>query len=283
MNLPRFSAPKRTDLLSGVTFPLIATVATCIVLFPVYWMVACSFQSNLQLRHIPAYIVPPNFDVSGYKDALSTQIPHVVTSLFIGCGTVLLALLIAVPAAYALAQFSIRFTGLLVLALLVTQMIPAVMMATPLYLLFNSLGLINTYPGLILADSTYAVPFAVLILRAFLQDIPHELREAALIDGAGEWRTMWSVILPLARPGLIAVALFGFLFGWGDFLFALTLSTNGSLQPLSLSIYLFIGEHITSWNSLMAAATLAAMPAAVMLVAAQRYIGSGLTAGAVRG
>jgi multiple sugar transport system permease protein len=256
---------------------------TVLMLFPVYWMVANSFETSHQIFSIPVALVPTQLTFSSYLTVWQTQLPHLETSLIVALGTALLSMAIATPAAYALARFRLRATVLLVFVLLITQMIPTVSLTTPMFLIFNQFGLINSYPGLILADSTYAVPFAVLILRAFMLSLPYELTEAAFVDGAGEWGAFLRVMLPLAVPGVVTAGLFAFLFAWGDFIYALTLTTSNSIEPVSLSIYNYLGQYNNEWGSAMAVAALASIPAAILLVLFQRYITTGLTAGAVKG
>ena len=206
-----------------------------------------------------------------------------MTSLIVSLGTVVVSLIIATPAAYALAHFHIRFAGVLIFGLLVAQMIPAVTLATPIFLIFTKFNLLNSYPGLILADSTYAVPFDVIIMMAFMQSLPYELVESAFIDGTGEWGAFFRVMLPLAVPGIVTAGLFAFLFSWGDLLYGLTIMTTNDIQPISLSIYNYLGQYSSQWNNVMAVATLGAIPAAILLIAFQRYITSGLTSGALKG
>jgi multiple sugar transport system permease protein len=263
--------------------PVVGLAITAVMLSPLLWMVSASLQTRSQLYDVPAHILPPTPTLSNFRAVLSSQIGSLGTSLIIGVATALFSLIIAVPAAYALAQRRFRWTGLIVLILLIAQMIPNVMTATPLYLIFNKLGLVNSYPALILADSTYAVPFAILVLRAFFVEVPPELREAAFIDGAGELRALVGVVLPVVRVGVISVGLFCFLFAWADFVYALTFTTNGSVVPFTLSIYSFIGAQQTNWNYLMAASVLGVIPGALLMIVAQRYIAAGITSGAVKG
>ncbi len=262
---------------------VVGILMTAIVLFPLYWMLVNSLETSQEMFSIPAPLVPTTITFAPYVTALQTQLPHLLTSLIVAFGTVLVSLVIATPSAYALAHFRFRITLVVVFCLLLTQMIPTVTLATPMFLIFNKLGLLNSYIGLILADTTYAVPFDILILRAFLQSVPYELAEAAFVDGTGEWGAFLRVMLPVVTPGLITAALFSFLFGWGDFLYALTIMTSSSAQPISVSIYAFLGQFGSQWNNLMAVAVLASIPAAVLLIAFQRYITSGLTSGAVKG
>ena len=139
-----------------------------------------------------------------------------------------------------------------------------------------------TTAGLIVADSTIAIPFAVLIFTAFMSSIPNELLHAATVDGAGLLRTFWSVVLPVSRNATITVALFTFLWAWSDFIFASTLDQGGTQQPITLGIYHYIGNNNQQWNAIMATAVVASVPATVLLVVAQRYIAAGVTLGAVK-
>ncbi len=269
---------------SPVVMAIIGVLLTLIMLFPLYWMLVNSLETSQQIFSIPVSIVPTHITFDSYKAVFQTQLPHLATSLIVSVGTALLAIIVATPAAYALAHFRFRVTLLIVFCLLLTQMIPTVTLATPMFLIFNQLGLLNNYLGLILADTTYAVPFAILILRAFFLSIPYELAQAAFVDGAGEWGAFIRVILPLVLPGVITAGLFAFLFAWGDFIYALTIITNNTIvEPVSLSIYSYIGQYSSAWNNAMAVATLASIPAAILLILFQRYITAGLTSGAMKG
>ncbi len=206
-----------------------------------------------------------------------------LTSLIVGVGTAVLALVVAVPAAYALAKYRLRVTVVIVSALLVAQIVPSIVLATSLFIIFHWVHLVNTYPGLIIADGTYAIPFAILVLRAFFFSLPNEVMQAARVDGASEWQTFRRIVVPLARSAVITVAVFAFLNGWGDFIFALTVLNGSTIEPITLGIYTYLGNYSTDWGAVMASAAFAMVPAAIMLVVAQRYIASGLTAGSVKG
>ena len=171
---------------------------------------------------------------------------------------------------------------MVLLALLISQMIPGIVVANALYSVVHDLGLLNSIPGLILADSCLGIPFAILIMRAFMGTLPPALMEAAQVDGAGPIRAFWSIVLPLCRNALITAALFVFLFAWGDFLFALTLTTTEDVRPVTLGLYQYIGAYVSDWSSVMATAVLASIPAVVLLVVAQKYVAAGTTAGAVK-
>ncbi|HEX7736730.1 MAG TPA: carbohydrate ABC transporter permease [Ktedonobacteraceae bacterium] len=270
-------------LLTNIISTGIGVLLTAVMLFPLYWMLINSFETTQEMFSIPVALFPGHLTIEPYISVIQTQLPHLATSLIVAVGSALISILIATPAAYALAHFRLRVTLLLVFFLLLTQMIPTVTLATPMFLIFNQFNLLNSYPGLILADTTYAVPFAVLILRTFFLSVPYELAQAAFVDGTGEWGAFVRVILPLITPGVITAGLFAFLFAWGDFIYALTLNTTNTIQPVTLSIYTYIGQYSDFWNSAMAVATLASIPTAILLVLFQRYITAGLTAGAIKG
>jgi multiple sugar transport system permease protein len=207
---------------------------------------------------------------------------NLVTSLVVALGSVAFSLALAAPAAYALAHLPVRGINLVLFGVLITQMVPGIAVANALYNAYNDLGLLNSSLGLILADSTAGVPFAIIVLRSFMQGIPREIIEAARVDGAGRLRTFRSVVLPLSTNALITAALFAFLFAWSDFLFALTLTTTETVRPITLGIYEYFGAHTNQWNAIMATAVLASAPAAVLLVIAQRHVAAGATSGAVK-
>jgi multiple sugar transport system permease protein len=154
--------------------------------------------------------------------------------------------------------------------------------ANALYGAYNGLGLLNSYLGPVLADSTAGVPFAIIIARPSRQSIPREIIEAARVDGAGRLRVLRSVVLPVSTNALIAAAVFTFLFTWSGFLFALTLTTTQTVRPITLGIYQYIGAHTNQWNAIMATAVVASVPAALLLVVAQRYVAAGATSGALK-
>ena len=261
---------------------LIGVVLTGIMLFPVYWMINVSLTPQSDMRKSPPDLFPLTPTFEGYERVLSDQLPFLGTSFVVGVGTVILTLALSAPAAYALAKLRPRGGNALSFVLLIAQMIPGIIMAMGFYAIYLNAGILNTIPGLILADSTLAVPFGVLIFTAFMRGIPDELLAAARIDGAGTWRTFRSIVLPVSRNSIVTVSLFAFLWSWSDFIFASTLNSGGKLQPITIGIYRYIGNNTQEWNAIMATAVVASIPAAVLLILAQRYVAAGVTAGAVK-
>lgn len=259
---------------------VIGVVILALMLFPVYWMVNISLQPAGPA--IQAAWFPFEAQFGGYATALSEQGRALGTSLVIALGSVVLSLAVATPAAYALAQFKFRWINAVLFGILISQMIPGIVVANALYAAYNDVGLLNSIPGLILADSTAGIPFAILIMRAFMANIPPSIIEAAKVDGAGNFRAFRSIVLPVSLNAVITAGLFTFLFTWSDFLFALTLTTTDDVRPITLGIYQYIGTYTADWSTVMATAVLASLPAIVLLLAAQRFIAAGATGGAVK-
>ena len=205
-----------------------------------------------------------------------------LTSTIIAAGALTLALALATPAAYAMAHLRLRITLPFVFILLVTQMFPTVMLGTPLYILYFHLHLLDSYAGLILANALNAVPFTILVLRAYIGTIPYEIVEAGKVDGLGEGDAFLRLIVPLASSGIVTAAIFNFLFAWGDFAFARTLTLKETIKPATLALYTFISANNIDYSGLLAASVLTALPATLVLLVAQRYISAGLTSGAVK-
>jgi multiple sugar transport system permease protein len=261
-----------------------ALAALVVLLFPLYAVIVASFEPNSQLFGVSRYdFFPSQFTLSNYRVVLSQQGSHLLSSLIIALGTAALTLAIALPAAHALARYRFRVTALLVGSMLVAQILPAIVIANSLFLVYHRLHLLNSYPGLIIADVSYALPFCILVLRAFMLGLPRDVIAAARVDGASEWRAFTRVVLPMSRSAIITVVLFAFLQGWGDFIFALTLLNGNTFEPVTLSIYTYLGEFSQNWGEAMALAVFALLPAAMLLIAAQRYIAAGLTVGSVKG
>ena len=266
-------------------FTAIATVITAAFLLPVYWMVKTSLTRPDRIEAPTPQWVPAPVTGENYATALgySGLTRALLNSLVISCGVVALTLLLGVPLAYALARIRMRGSGAMVLALLVAQLPPAIVLAAPLFILERRAGLADTYLGLILADTTLTLPFTVIVLRPVLRSVPPELEEAAQIDGCGLPGVLLRVVLPLMVPGVVAAAGLSFLIAWGEFLFGLTLTQGPDVQPVTVLLNSFVGQHGTSWGALMATATLVSIPVVCVFALFQRFIVGGLTAGSVRG
>jgi multiple sugar transport system permease protein len=269
----------------GYTRTMLAAVIVAIYLFPVYWMVASSLKTQTDIFAKPPQFFPTNPTLSAYREAVFNNdvvLRSILNSVIIALGVTLLTLILAPPAAYALARLRLRGAGVFLLALLISQLLPAVVVAGPLFVMFSRIHLINSYQGMIIADVTSTLPFAVIILRPYFLAIPRELESASLVDGSTQFGAYFRIILPLIRPGLVTVAAFSFLIAWGEFIFALSLNLNAKIQPITVAVNQFIGQYGTQWNNLMAVSTAVAIPIVIVFLLLQRYIIGGLTAGATK-
>lgn len=259
---------------------VIGVAIIAVMLFPAYWMANLSLQNAGNAIDIDFFPIHP--DLSAYARALSQQSGNLLTSLTIAVGTVILTIIVAAPAAHVLAHLRFRWVKAALLIILITQMVPSIVIAQAVYVAYAQIGLLNTILGLILADTCLAVPFAILLLHTFMLGIPESLIEAARVDGAGPVRTFFSIVLPLSRNGVITSALFAFLFAWGDFFFALTLSSTPDVRPITLGIYLYLGAYGVDWASIMATGVIASIPAVILLLFAQKYVATGTLGGSVK-
>nr|WP_031228980.1 carbohydrate ABC transporter permease [Streptomyces niveus] len=271
---------KRPSSLRGAWNTTAALLILGFLLFPVYWMLNTALQPDTSITATEWF--PTSLSLSNFDAAVSSQGTSLLTSLVVALGAVVVCLALAAPAAYGLAQFGLRGGRSIVFTTLITQMVPGIVVANALYSAYAELGLVNSYLGLILADASLGLPFSIVLLRAFMVSIPGEVVEAALVDGANRFTAFVRIVLPMSRNALITAGLFTFLFAWSDFMFALTLNTTDDVKPITLGIYQFVGAHVSDWGAVMATAVLSAVPAAVLLVLAQKYIAAGISGGSVK-
>ncbi len=205
-------------------------------------------------------------------------------SLIVGICTTLLTLLAAVPAGYVLSRFRFRGARALLLVILATQMFPYVTILISLYTLFRQLHMLNTYPALVLSFTTFSLPFSIWMMKGFCDTLPSDLEDAARVDGASRLRTLWSIVVPIIIPGVVAVGFFAFLNSWNELLYALTLTSSPDMRLIPPGFVLtYIGEFQDRWPDMMAASVVVSLPIVVLFTVFQKQLVSGLTAGAVKG
>jgi trehalose/maltose transport system permease protein len=262
----------------------VAGILSSFILGPFLWQIITALKPEAQLGQLPP-LLPAPLTWQHFSDVL-----HMPGFLRI-CGNsaavaglvVLTALLLGIPASYALAKLNIRGGPLLLGAMLVLSMFPPIANVAPLYLLLVRLGIRDSIFGIVLAQSVYALPFAIWLLASFFREVPDDLYRAAQIDGCSHLGVLWHVVLPLATPGLLSVSLLVFLFSWNEFLYAFTLTASEHSRTLPVAIALFPGLHEIPWGEISAAAVLATLPSVLLMLIFERYIVSGLTAGSVKG
>jgi ABC-type glycerol-3-phosphate transport system permease component len=204
-------------------------------------------------------------------------------SLIVAGATTVLSLIIGAPCAYALARLTFRGRRGVLAAVLAVSMFPQISLVSPLFLLLRRLGLIDTYPGLVLPYLTFAMPLTIWFLVGFFRQLPAELEEAALVDGASRWRTFREIVLPLSWPGIATTGLLTFLYSWNEFLFALSFTLGPERYTVPVAIALFRGQYQVPWGQVFAASIVATTPVAALIIVAQRRIVQGLTSGGVKG
>ena len=252
--------------------------------FPLYSTLASSLRPEAALFEAPS-LLPLLPTVEHYR-ALFDQRAFLVpvrNSLIVAGLTTLVALPVAALAAYALARLPMRGKTPLMALVLAVSMFPQISIVPPLYLILRELRLLDTYPGLVLPYLTFSTPLAIWLLTGFFRQLPRDLEEAALLDGASRLRALRDVVLPMAAPGLASTAILTFLFCWNEFLFALSFALGPDRYTVPVAIALFRGRYVVPWGEVLAAAVVATIPVALVVLAFQRWIVSGLTAGALKG
>lgn len=261
-------------------------VLIAVLLFPVYWMVVSSLQPKHRLMNLPPRFWPVEGSLENYAKIFTKPeyIGYFRNSFIVAIGTVLLVLVISTLAGYSFSRYGFWGKNFVLTSVLSVQMFPIVVILITLYTFYVKWDLLNSYRGLILADTTFALPLAIMLMKAFFDTIPRSLDEAARIDGAGRFRTLFSVLLPLTKPGLIAVGIYTFLTAWDDFLMALVIMQKNEMKTLTVGIaQSFLGEYAHDYGALMAFSVAGSLPIVVAFILFQKHMIAGLISGAVKG
>jgi multiple sugar transport system permease protein len=264
-----------------VELPVLLIIA--FALAPYAWMVLTSIKPQAELSVWPVQYLPRSATLDHYRELISrTSFSiNLLNSLTIATGAAALGLGVSIPAAYAFSRFRFRGRRALMTGFLVINMFPIVLLIIPLFVMMRRLGLLDTFMGVILGHSTYAIPFAIWMLTSYFNAIPKDLDEAAEIDGASRLQAIRLVILPLLAPGVVTAGLYIFITSWNEYLFAMMLSGQ-AVRTVTVALQLFIGEFTIQWGLLTAGGTLIALPVTILFLFVQRRLVGGLTAGAVK-
>jgi multiple sugar transport system permease protein len=255
------------------------------VLFPYLWMFITSIkpQAELYTARVRYWPSKPTFEGYGLLVATTKFPRYFLNSIIVTFGTVGLTALAATPAAYCFSRLDFRGKQKLLGSFLVSQMFPSVLLVLSLFFIMKNLGVLNTPIALILAYSSFALPFTTWLLTGFLNTIPMELDESAMLDGASRLTTFRKILFPLALPGIIAALTYVFILSWNEFIYALTFTSDARAQTLTVGLNSFMGEYMIRWDLLTAGGVLAAIPIICFFMVLQKNLIQGLTAGAVKG
>ncbi|WP_243228239.1 carbohydrate ABC transporter permease [Microbacterium sp. CIAB417] len=268
-----------------VSFAILKVVLILLYLIPLLWIVLTSLKDNAAILQDPnGLLFIPTFDA--YTELFSTSLGAIVTSVQIAVLVTAAVVILAVPAAYALAKraniWVARTIAIVLAVLLILQMIPQPMTVIPLYSVLANWGLLGSLGGLILADIAMMLPFAIMILRPFAQSVPRAIYEAAEIDGAGTWRTFRSITVPMMGNGIFTLMSVVFIGAWGEFVYAINFLPQGTVLPVSGLLASQNTTYAANWNSLMALAVITSLPLLIVFIVSQKQLINGLTLGAVK-
>lgn len=264
-------------------YSVIAILILMIFLIPIYWMAVTGFKSPTNLYEYPPKLIPTNLTFKPMQDVFEVGgLRYMGNSFLIATSSMIFTMIIASFGAYAIARLKVRWINWILLFFLVAQMLPPVLLTTPLFIIFYNMGLTNTYLAVILACSTQGVPFAMIMLRTVFMQVPVELEEAAMVDGCTRLQSLIKITFPVAKSGMLVGAVISFIWAYGNFVYPLSLINEERMQPATVGLYNFIGAQSIEWNNVMAFATLAALPLIIIFIVLQKQIVQGLSAGAFK-
>ena len=272
---------RRSGVLLAVRYA-VAVAVTLVFLFPVYWLFMISFKTPDEIFHVPPLWVPGQIQFSSYmvlfKDG---DVLAIWNSLVVAGVSSLIAMILGTFGAYSLARFNTGGENL-AMWIISQRMIPPIAVVFPIFLAYVYFGMVDTYAGLILLYTAFNLPYVIWMMRGYIADIPLELEESALVDGCTRWQTLWKVVFPMVRSGLMATAVFTIEFAWNDFLFALILTRTEVITfPVQLTHYM--GGQSNFWSKIAAMSVLGTLPIFLAVTLMQRYLVRGISLGAVKG
>ncbi len=270
----------------GVRFLLsaIGVAGVLCYLFPVYWMFASGLKTSAEIFANPPSLLPTNPTLAAFRYVFVSEnvARYMRNSLAIAIPVTVVTLVLGASGGYALSRLRTRLVDAALLLVLLLQVFPDALLATPMFIIFRHLGLLNTFAAVVLATSAKAVAFALVILRPMYRQVPMEIEEASRVDGCNTLQTFWRIVLPVMRVPLIVVGVLSFVQAYGQFVFPLTLLSRQELQPATVGIYSFIGAEYADWDRVMVFASVFALPVLVVFLLLQRKIVAGLTTGALK-
>ena len=275
----------RRSIAARTFFDGVGIVVFVLMMFPIYWMISTALKPGRQILSLtPVWIPsPPTFD--NFRTAMNVPFfwNDVVNSLVVVLTVVIVSIALAFLAAVSVARFGFRGRTAFIVMIVAVQMVPLNALVIPIYLLLNAVGQVDSLPGVIAYYLAFVLPFMIWTLRGFVANVPVDLEEAAMVDGATRVGAFMRIVFPLVAPGLIATGIFGFIQAWNEFIIAYVLLSSSSKQTLTIWLASFTTQHGTDWGGLMAGATLTGLPVVILFLLVQQHVVGGLTAGAVKG
>jgi multiple sugar transport system permease protein len=267
-----------------LTYTAVGGAFVIVYLFPIYWMFISGFKNTAEIFANPPTFFPkePSLDAFHYIFFRENVLRYLRNSLIIAVPVTVLTVALGSMGAYAMSRIRSRIVDLALITVLLLQIFPDALLATPMFIIFRTMDLLNTYTAVILAATSKTLAFALVILRPLFKQMPIELEEASVVDGCNRFQTFWHVVLPVMRVALIVVAAISLVQAYGQFVYALSLLSEQELQPATVGIYGFVGAEYADWHRVMAFSSIFVLPILVLFLALQNKIVSGLTAGALK-
>ena len=274
---------KSSTIINVITY-VVAAIAVIVFAFPFYWLITTSFKFDIDIYHYPPVYIPFKFTFHNYWTGLFDLwgLQGIRDSFIISAMNTILVLALSIPAAYALALMPVRGKNFLMSWILSQRMLPPIAVAIPFFLVWKWLGWLDTYQALVLTYTIFNLPFAIWLLAGYIEELPREVYEAALVDGASHLGVLKNILLPLIKPSIAVTSLFTFIFSWNEFLFAV-IFTREKIRPFTVVIPSLIGGHVILWGAICAVTLVGLIPEIVMVLLLQKHIVRGLTLGAIKG
>lgn len=277
---------KNAESLKVFIIYLLIILTVGLLLLPFFWMVSTSFKPADEIFSPEPSFLPHKATLSNYltmwRDTLFPN--YLKNTLVVSLLTVLITMVVALPAGYSISRFKFRGRLAFSSGLIAVQMFPSMILLIPMFVIMNKLGLLNKYPSLIIAYGTFALPFCTWMLKSYIDTVPKDLEEAAMIDGCSRWQAIVKVLVPAIGPGLVTVAMFALVLAWQEYLFALTFMRTEEMRTVTVGVAMMQGEHGSiNWGQIMAGSVIACMPPLICFLWMEKYIVQGFTMGAVKG
>lgn len=274
----------KIDLTKNILLGISISIVTFIIMLPIYWMAITAFKTPEEAYRLPITYFPVNPTLENVIKIFSEEkyLRFFLNSWLVSLSVVTITISLASFAGYGFSRLSFHRSQVALLSMLIPQMIAPIVLIIPLFILMKGLRLYNTYLSLILAISAYVLPFSIWMLTGFFQTIPTSIEEAALIDGCSRIQCFLKIVVPLSKPGIVAIAIYSFIIAWNDYLFCLTLTGSEKMRTMPVAVAALKGQYEVHWTLIMTLLILITIPVIILFIFLQRYLVQGLTRGAVK-